>query len=156
MWAVMARKAVVWSVAAAAVAAMAQVASTPKVSSGLWEIQVTSQIMGRQHLTKYRSCATPQTIQDTFMSAMQQDQNSCVKSNQKLTSTGFSTDFSCNGGEMTGHVDVIFDSDTAAHGTMHMTGSSNGYTIQASNSTTANLVSSDCGGVPPGKSVPVR
>lgn len=133
----------------------AQTEQHPQIATGLWEIAVTSQMSGAglpsgmgSHTTKIHSCATRQNIDQMFADAQQQ-RASCVKSNERTTANGMSMDISCSNGAMTGHVDVVFDSDSSAHSTMHGTMEMRGSTIQIDSSTTAKRLGSDCGSVKP-------
>lgn len=138
----------------------------PNVATGLWELQVSSHMSGAglppqmasmpARVTKVHSCATRDNIAEMFADARQQRQGSCTRSNLQSTSTGLSVDFSCNGGETKGHVDVVFDSDSSAHSTMHATTNMQGTAIQMDSATTAKWISADCGSVKPGEAQVVR
>lgn len=137
----------------------------PKVATGLWEIRIMSQMSGAglpanlpPHETSFRTCATEQTIAESFASAENEQNADCVRSNEKMTSSEVSLDFSCGqeGEKSQGHFSVVFDSDTVAHTTMHMTGNMRGRVIEASSTGTAKWLKSDCGSVVPGHAEMVR
>lgn len=133
----------------------------PKVATGLWELEVSSHMSGAglppamagmpARVTKVHSCATKENIAETFASAQQRQQGKCTRSNLQTSATQLSVDFSCNDGETTGHVEVVFDSDSSAHSTMHATTNMRGTAIQMDSSTTAKRISADCGSVKPGE-----
>ena len=137
----------------------------PSVSPGLWETTVTSHMSGQglppalanmPHTSKFRSCVTEQDIEDSFAQTQQRPGDNCTRSNEHMTSSGFSTDFACPNSKTTGHVDVVFDSDSSAHITMHMESQGGPMTIQADSTSTSKRLGADCGSVKPGAAQMVR
>lgn len=134
----------------------------PQVATGLWEIEVSSHMSGAGipsgmpvRTTTMHSCATKENVDDMFSSSPDQ-RSQCVKSNVQVTARKMSMDISCNNGGSTGHMEVVFDSDSSAHSTMHVTALVQGRTLQMDTSTTAKRISSDCGSVHPGHPQPIR
>lgn len=137
----------------------------PTVLPGLWETTVTSHMSGQglppaianmPHTSKFRSCVTQQDIEDSFAQTQQRPGDNCTRSNQHMTSSGFSTDFACANSKTTGHVDVVFDSDSSAHITMHMESQGGPITVQADSTSTSKRLGADCGSVKPGQAQMVR
>ena len=144
----------------------AQAGEQPKVATGLWEIEVTSHMTGAglppamagmpPRVSKIHSCATKENIEETFADAQQQQRGSCTRSNVHSSAKNLSVDFSCNDGMTTGHVEVVFDSDSSAHSTMHATTNMRGTAVEMESATTAKRISADCGSVQPGQPQVVR
>ena len=143
-------------------AAMMQMPSTPPVKMGLWESTVNTTVKlppgapnflgGGPRTTVMHVCFTP----DSWAKGVgpQQDQKSCVRSNEVYNPTGFSFDISCSKGKKTSHYETTFDNPAAIHGTVHTDSGPQGITIDST--TTSRFISSDCGAVTPDKPVVVH
>ena len=138
-------------------AAMFQMPATPPIKMGLWESEVhlhmnmpnmpamMQSMMNKTHHA--RTCMTPESYAKSI-AAQQQQRKDCQFTNQVWAEKKYSFDMTCSNGKMLGHSEIMFDSDTAAHGTMHLDLGNGG---TGDSTTDLKWVGADCGSVTPDK-----
>ena len=127
---------------------------------GLWETTVVTKMTGVDmpagmpgmgaRTTTVRACVTPETWQKAMGSS--HENKNCVRSNEVLTTHGYSADITCTQPKATGHVQMTFDSPEKSHGasSMVMTASP-GRTMQIDSTNDARFLGAACGDVTPDK-----
>jgi hypothetical protein len=122
------------SLAAIAVAGMAQLSEVPPVTMGLWQTETSSTVtglentpmagmaaaIGRAHVSQ--SCLTPEKWKSDIQGFNAKQQHGCTMSNLQQSAQEISFDEVCSqNGVNKSHVDILIDSAEHAHGTVVMT-----------------------------------
>ena len=86
--------------------------------------------------------------------SLQQQRANCSKANPQMTSKEVTLDMSCGqsgGASMKIHIDVVFDSDSSAHVTVHSEGEMSGHPFGSDGTGISRRIAADCGSVQPGR-----
>jgi hypothetical protein len=124
----------------------------PPMKMGLWEMTSTGTVNGTSMLLrlpglgsrtlKSRSCITPDTFEQAWSSL-----KNCTRDNVVSGPKSFSYDLTCANGRSKIHFAMTFD--TPEHGTYTMHSVSSSQTMDTT--ADATFISTDCGGIEPGK-----
>jgi hypothetical protein len=152
----------------------AAVAADVPLNTGLWEMQMTVSMAGIQippeAIAKMKAmgmnppgqastqtrqmCVTEQTL--AKFGDMSNANDKCRQENAQKSARGMSFDIVCTSPQNNGrgHVDIVFDDRTHAHGSFHMSGThatSSGQSIPVDldGTQTGRWLSNDCGAVKP-------
>jgi len=135
-----------------------QLPSTPPMKLGLWESTSTTQMTmpGMDmppRTTKAQICYTADSWAKTLAQSGRSD---CSVTNQSFSGNGYSADISCPKSGSKGHISSTWSSHESGEGKMHMEMNNAGHSGTVDVTTTSHFVSSDCGAVKPGMTVPVQ
>jgi hypothetical protein len=125
--------------------------STPPIKMGLWESTstMTMTMPGKQMspmtLTA-RSCYTAATWTGAFGSDAKEG---CTRSKETWANRKYSFDMSCPSKGAKGHIEVVFPTDGAGHGTAHIELDGSGQHMVMDRTFDLRFVRSDCGSVTP-------
>jgi len=156
------------SFAACAVAQIPAGITPPPIRMGLWQSTVSMQsgAMGPGRggaPSTHQSCMTPDSWKDAMqkMQSRQQQQANCTTSNLQQDSHKISFDGQCSveqGYNVTYHVEMFLDGDTAMHGTStaRMSGPMFPQPMTMSSTISSKWLSAECGDVKPGESKPLH
>jgi hypothetical protein len=134
-----------------------QFPSTPPMKLGLWETTSTMsmQMPGMNappqppRTVKARVCVTAETWARSF--GNNDRVANCTRSNESYGAKHYSFDISCPATNSSGHFEMEFSSEDSGHGKLHIDMSPNGHHAILDNVMDSHFVSSDCGGLAPGK-----
>lgn len=150
----------------AALAAAQSDLTPPPMKMGLWQSDVSVQMLGMPNGVSMpprtitsQSCLTPDTWKDAMRNLQARRQNmaaNCSNANVQQDGHHYTADVTCTGQQgftTTVHVDMQFDSDESMHGTTSATMSGGNMPPGMSMNSTikSKFMGSDCGDVKPGQ-----
>jgi hypothetical protein len=140
-----------------------QTPTAPPMKMGLWEQTTVVNMkmtganvppgMPTNQTMKSRACYTPETWTKILASS---PNKSCTFSNQSIAGGHLSMDISCASLAMKMHIDGVFSTPEAGHGTVHMEMNNAQMNMVSESTYETHFLSSDCGAVAPGKTEIVR
>ena len=135
-----------------------QMPTTPPMKLGLWETSSTTsmQMPGMNmppqppHSVKARVCVTAETWARAF--GNNDRMAGCTRSNESYGAKHYSFDLSCPAMNGSAHFEMEFFGDDSGRGKIHMDMNPQGHHAIVDSVLDSHFVSSDCGGLAPGRS----